>query len=372
MATIDLTSVVKEFRVPDLQAIINEYLLGDLAYRTFFPTQFTPQLTFEVLEATFSAKVAADVVAFDSRAPRKGRQLPGKFIGDIPKVEIARVKGESDLNKYRLLLSAVQNAGNIPQAMAAAKRRILDWIYEDTTFVQDGVNARMEWLAKQAASTGQYTLSVTNNEGGVVTPVPIKFGIPAPNIANSATDWWAGVSTAKPVTDIKTLVRTARASGIVLRFIVMDRETFDKIVLTEEVQKYCASFVANALSLLTTPNLGIVNQALANESLPQIRIWDSMVNIEAKAGTRSTTSGWEQGRVIVTPSAQLGTTQWTTPADAFVGSDVDKSTKTMNDFIMVKMWAEQDPITVVTKAAAYATPVLDSPNQIYIMKTKQS
>ncbi len=372
MAALDLTSVVREFKAPDLQAFINEYLIGDLGYRNFFPTQFTPQLTFEVLEATFSAKVAADIVAFDSRAPRKGRQLPGKITGDIPKAEIARVKTESDLNKYRLLLSAVQQAQGIPQAMAAAKRRILDWIYEDTTFVQDGINARMEWLAKQATSKGEYTLSLTNNEAGIVTPVPIKFGIPTANIANSATDWWGAVSTAKPISDIRTLTRTAKAAGIVLRFVTMDRETFDKIVLTDEVQKFSASFVANALSLLTTPNLSIVNQALSNDNLPNIRIWDSMINVEAKAGTRTTTSGWEQGRVVLTPNSQLGTTQWTTPADAFVGSDVDKSSKTMNDFILVKMWAEQDPITVVTKALAYATPVLDSPNQIYIMKTKQS
>lgn len=369
---IDVTSVVKEFRAPDLRAFINEYLLGDLRYKEFFPSEFTPQLTFESLEATFNAKVAADVVAFDSRAPRKGRKFPGKFTGDIPKIEIARPKKESDLNTYRMLLSAIQNSGNIPQASASAKQRLLNWMYEDTTFCLDGVNARMEWLAKRATTTGEYTLTVVNNEGGVVTPVPIKFGIPAGNITNSGTNWWGSVSTAKPIADIKTQQVAARAAGFNLRFILMDRETFDKIVLTEEVQKYAASFVANALGLQTTPNLQTVNQSLANESLPQIRLWESYVNIESKAGVWSAVSGWEQGRVVFTQGPGLGRSVWTTPADAYVSSDVDKSTKAMNDFVLVKAFAEQDPITVITKAVAYATPVLDGANAIYILKTKQS
>lgn len=369
---IDVTSVVKEFRAPDLQAFINEYLLGDLRFKEFFPSEFQTQLTFESLEASFSAKVAADVVAFDSRAPRKGRQFPGKFTGDIPKIEILRPKKESDLNTYRLLLSAIQNSSNIPQASAQAKKRLVDWMYDDSTFCLDGVNARMEWLAKRLATTGEYTLTIVNNEGGVVTPVPIKFGIPAGNITNSATNWWAATTVAKPISDIKVQQVAARAAGFNLRFILMDREVFDKIVLTEEVQKFCASFVANALSLLTVPNLAIVNQALANDALPQIRLWESYVNVEAKAGTRAVVSGWEQGRVVFTQGPTLGRSAWTTPADAFVGADVDKSTKAFNDFVLVKAYAEQDPITVMTKAVAYATPVLDGANAIYILKTKQS
>lgn len=369
---IDVTSVVKEFSAPDLQAYINEYALGDLAYRTYFPSEYTPKLTFEGLQAQFGAKVAADIVAMDSRAPRKGRQLPGKITGDIPKIEIARPKKESDLNVYRQLLDAVNSSASIPTARAQALRRLVDWMYEDTTFVLNGVNARLEWMAKQIASTGKYKLTLANNEAGVVTPVEIKFGIPTGNITNSATNWWAASNVSKPISDIKALDVTARAAGFKLAYITMDKDTFNKMVLSDEVQKFCASYVANALGLLITPNLNTVNQALANESLPQIRIWDSIINVESKAGALTSTTGWELGNVTFTVTPLLGKTQWTTPADAFVGSDVDKSTKAFNDLAMVKAYAEQDPITVVTKAMTYATPVLDGANSIYILKTKQS
>jgi hypothetical protein len=368
---LDVTSVVKEFRGPDLQAYINEYNLGDLAYKSFFPSVFTTNLTFEALEATFGAKVAADIVAMDSRAPRKGRKMPGKVTGDIPKIEIARPKKETDLNTYRQLLAAI-NATNNAQLRAQALRRLVDWMYEDTTFVLDGVNARIEWMAKQAASTGKYKLTLANNEAGVVTPSEIKFGIPSGNINNSGSNWWANSSTAKPITDIRTLDATARAAGFKLGFMTMDKATFDQMVLADEVQKFAASYVANALGLATRPNLQIVNQALANEGLPQIRIWDSYVTLESKAGVHTATTGWELGNVTFTVQPLLGSVQWTTPADAFVGADVDKSTKAQSDFITVKAWAEQDPITVITKAIAYATPVLSGANQIYILKTKQS
>lgn len=369
---IDVTSVVKEFSAPDLQAYINEYNLGDLGFKTFFPSVFTTQLTFEALQADFGAKVAADVVAMDSRASRKGRQMPGKITGDIPKVEIARPKKETDLNAYRQLLAAINNSSNVPQASAQAKKRLIDWMYEDTTFVLNGVNARMEWIAKQITSTGSYKLTVSNNEAGVVTPVKIDFGIPASHIANSATNWWAAANVAKPISDIKALDVTARAAGFKLNYITMDKATFDQMVLSDEVQKQSASFVANSLGLLTTPNLAIVNQTLSNSQLPQIRIWDSIINLESKAGVYTATTGWELGNVTFSVSPLLGSTQWTTPADAFVGADVDKSTKAFNDFVLVKAYAEQDPITVVTKGISYATPVLSGANSIYILKTKQS
>lgn len=368
---IDVTSVVKEFRPADLQAYIQDYTLGDLQFKTFFPSEFTVNLTWEALQAQFGAKVAADVVAMDSRAPRKGRQMPGKLTGDIPKVEVSRPKKETDLNVYRQLLSSINSAPNEP-VKGQALRRLLDWMYEDSTFVLDSVNAKMELLAKSIASTGSYTLTVANNEGGVVTPVKVSFGIPTANIANSGTNWWAAANVAKPITDIKALDVTARGKGLKIQYLTMDKATFDQMVLSDEVQKYTASFAQNALNLQQVPDLATVNSSLSRNGLPTIRIWDTYVQIETKAGSLSTVSGWETGNVTCTTVPTFGKTQWTTPADAFVGSDVDKSQKAYNDFVLVKAYAEQDPITVVTKGVAYATPVLQGANAIFIMKTKQS
>lgn len=351
-----------------MQAYVDLYTMGNLQYKTYFPSVYTPNLTFEALQAVFGAKVAADVVAFDSRAPRKGRPLPGKITGDIPKIEIARPKKESDLNRYRQLLAAASQATNA-NARGQAKRALIDWMYEDTNFCLDGVNARLEWLAKQVASNGKYSLTIANNEAGIQTKVEVDFGIPSGNRKNAAADW-SNPATAKPITDFTTIDKTARAKGVILGYAFMTKETFDQLAAAEETQKAAATFANLALNNFATPNLETVNMVLRNRSLPQIIIWDSYVNIESKAGTQTAVTGWEEGNVTFSVTNRLGDTSNTTTADGFVTNDV--STKAYNDFVLVKSWAEQDPITVITKGIAYATPVLQGINNIYILKTKLS
>lgn len=364
----DITKLIPQFRAADFGAFIDDYTMGDLVYKNYFPSLYTPMLTFEALKAEFGAKVAADVVAFDSRAPRKGRPTPGKITGDIPKIEIARVKQESDLNQYRMLLASVQQAVNA-SVRAQAMRRLIDWMYEDGKFCLDGVNARLEWLAKQAISNGKYSLNITNNAGGIVTKVDIDFGVPSANRANAAVDW-STTATAKPITDIKNRQKAARAKGYRLSFAWMEQDTFDKMAATEEVQKAAASYVAISLDMQVTPSVEAVNRALSGMGLPQIIIWDNYMDVESKAGSHTTVSGWEEGNVAFTRERIIGDTWNTTTADGFV--TIDESTKAYNDFVLVKAFAEQDPITVVTKGVAYATPVLRGANHIHILKTKLS
>lgn len=363
---IDVTKLVSTFNAAELQAYINEYRLGDLQFKRFFPSLYTPELTFQALQADFSAKVAADVVAFDSRAPRKGRSMPGKITGDIPKIEIAKVKTESDLNIYRQLQAAA-NAATTDGARAQIFRRIVDWVYGDSTSVLDGVNARMEFLSKRVASTGKYKLTLVNNAGGVTTAVDVDFGIPGGNITSVGTDWDT-TATATPIADIKAKVAAGRAKGIKLNFAIMDQATFDRMVLTADVQKFAASFAQNALNLQQLPNLDTVNASLRAAGLPTIIIWDSIVNTEDKAGVLTATTAWQDGNILFSATQQLGNIQWTTTADDFV--TIDDSQKSNNDFTLVKVFAEQDPITMVTKGIAYATPVLNGAAQLYILQTQ--
>lgn len=362
---IDVTRVLDLFKTANFEAVVTEYAPVDLFYKNYFPSEYTPTLTFEALQANFGAKVAADVVAFDSRAPRKGRQTPGKITGDIPKVEIARVKKESDLNTYRMLQDAAARIGGGGQSRAVANR-IVQFLYGDAEFVLDGINARMEWLAKQVASTGTLKLTIANNEGGVQTAADIDFGIPGANIVNRNVAW-ATAATATPIADIKARQDAARAKGYRLNFAFTDPTTFSYMQQTAEVQKYTASFANNALGLQQVPTQQTINAALAAQGLPQFIIWDSYVNLESKAGVLGSTSGWEPGRVVFSATSQLGVTANTTTADEWV--NIDDSVKAVNDFIVVKTFAEQDPITVITKAAAYAVPVLNGASQLHILKT---
>jgi hypothetical protein len=361
---IDITKLVSTFNKADFRAYVNEYPFADLFFDQYFPSQFRPTLTYESIGTDFMAKIAADVVSFDARAPRGQRKMPGRVTGDIPKVEKAFVKQESDINTYNQLRDmAARVNGN---ANASITRRLIEWTYGDSGKALDAVRARVEWMAKRLACSGKYSLTIANNPGGAVTKVAVDFGIPGGNISNASTDWDT-TATADPVLDIQNKVATARAAGVILRFMFMDQDTWIRLTKVDKFQKFTASFANVALNNFQRPTLDQANSALMASGLPQIVLWDSIMNIEGKSGALTATTGWDTGVVTLSPTRVLGSTQWTTPADAQV--DIDDSVKEMNDFTLVKTWAEQDPITMVTKGVAYATPVLDNASQLYIIKS---
>ena len=85
----------------------------------------------------------------------------------------------------------------------------------------------------------------------------------------------------------------------------MEQDTFETMVANRNVQKFVATYVANALALAQVPSLAEVNAALTRHGLPSIVIWDSLVTIEGKDGRQVVESGWEAGNVAFSESDQL-------------------------------------------------------------------
>lgn len=365
---LNVNELIPEFRLADAQAFLEAQPFEQLQYQRHFPEQYTSDLSFSQIEAETGAIVAADVVAFNSRAPRKGRPLPGKASGAIPKIEIARDKVETDFNIYRKLMNDLRLVNDT--ARANVGQQVINWIYGDQPFVVNGVQARLEWLAKQAASQGKYSLTMVNNEAGVQTTVDVDFGIPSGNILKmvSAPRKWSVPATSDPIADIKRVRDAARAAKKILKYMTMDQPTFENMVASAAFQKSAASYIANALNMQTQPSLEQANVVLRNQGLPTIIIWESQVIIEGKDGTQADNSGWVAGNISFTLSDVIGSTQYTTSADEFV--TVGKASKTKSGIVLVKTWGEEDPITVITKGVAYATPVLNSAKGTFILQTE--
>ncbi len=123
--------------------------------------------------------------------------------------------------------------------------------------------------------------------------------------------------------DLQNRIDAGRAAGKILRYAITDAATFNRMVKTADMQKFASSFAQNALGNQRQPNLGDVNASLASGGLPQFLIWDSYVNLESKAGTYTSTTGWEDGNILLSETNVLGDTQHTTTADGFV--DIDDS-----------------------------------------------
>ena len=358
---INANNLVQEFNQADMDAVVQAYPLGELQYRTLFPLMFSPSLTFGNLESTGSAKVMADIVAIGSKAPRKGREFIEEIKGEIPKMEIARDQDERDLLKIQQLRQSVSLYPN----NAGIKNQLINRIYEDQPFCIDGVNARIEWAAKQLASTGKFKTTVANNSGGVAN-VEIDFKVPS---ANAAKDWFAAAD-ADPVAEIKARQMAARALGYSFAIGVMELDTVDKVLNNINTRAFVFGVPMNSSTVLPNVTLDQLNNALVASGLPRIVVWESYVAAEVKAGTKTSTTGWVQGNILFSVDAQLGNTQYTTTLE-FNMDFADTTAKSIkDDFILVKTFGHQDPILVSTKATAFAMPVLNNTKRNLILKTK--
>lgn len=363
---VNVNEIIADFRMADAQAYIEQYQFSDLQYASVFPEQYRPGLTWKSIEAQLGATVMADVVSFNSRAPRKGRPTPGRASGDMPKIEIARDKVESDFNEYRALMNELGGVNNAV-ARGSILQQIIDWRYEDGPFAVNGVRARLEYLSKRIASTGKYNLTLVNNEAGVQTTQAVDFGIPSSQVVDAGTPW-TDAANADPIADIRARKNAATAKGRRLQFMYMEQETFELMANNPKVKDFTATYVAAALNLQQIPSLQTLNTALSAQGLPQIVIWESNLVAEGKSGSQTNVTGWRKGNISFTETAQLGNVQYTLSADEFVNAGV--ATKTKSGIVLVKTWGEEDPITVITKGIAYATPVLNNAKNVHILRTQ--
>ena len=356
---INANNIIPEFSQANMNAIIQAYPLGELRYREYFPLEFNPNLTYSNIEGADGAKIMADIVAIGSKAPRKGRDFIENIKGEIPKIEIARDLNERDL----LTIQQLRNSVAAYPTNAGIKAQLIRKIYEDPQFCIDGVNARMEWMAKQLVSTGKYKTTTTNN-GGVVN-VSVDFKVKTQNAMNKGAE-----ANANPIEEIEKYQEEAKGKGYSYTTITMSRATLNQVLKNKNTRAFVLGVPINATTILPDVRLEQLNAELAERGLPIIKVWESYVSVEGKNGEITVANGWEEGNVLFSTSALLGTTQYTTTPE-FTISFADVMSKSVKDnFILVNTFGHQDPILVSTKATAFATPVLNDSKRKLIIKTK--
>lgn len=362
---VNTKQLIQEFKSADFTYTVENNPLYNFQYRNFFPTLFRNDLTFGTLSSDATASVMADVVAIGSKAPLKGRESVKSITGEIPKIEIGFDLTERDMIEIRRL----RQAAALFPGNSQVKTQLIDKIYEDAGKCVDGINARMEWMAKQLASTGKFETSLSNNSGGVAK-VKVDFGVTS---SNATFNWFASnvdFETAKPLTDIRAIYNASLAAGRPYQFMTMDRLTFAQLVKFKEVQQFTASFIQTVSGFYQEPSLVGLNTALAQQGLPTIVLWDSFVNAEKKDGTKELMSGWEQGNILFSYTSQLGDSQYTI-TDEFNNAFPDVMSQAVNsDMILVKSIGASNPLTVTTTGKSFSLPVLRDPKKIKILKTK--
>ena len=351
-------SLINGLSEKDMAAVATLYTLTQFYWPTLFPLKYTPSLKWEQLEGEFGAPVAGDVISWDSRSPRKRREVISALQGNINKIGVAREKTESEMNEFNMLNRLADDE---------AKKALVKWIWEDQEFVYDGINARLEYLALRAASTSKVVLTTTNNEG-IVTDANVDFLVPDANKSGVAVSFTiANAATSKPITVIKAIVKAAKAKGKRLNYIFTDQDTVEAILASEETLKIVAPWVMQATNLTSTPTLESLNSALSGLKLPRIGIVESYINIEIK-GVRTQVNPWEPGVMLFSETPTLGQTYHAPLADEYVESTT--SLKTKRNHVLIKRFAQEEPLIETTLAIANAFPVLANASGKWLVDTQ--
>jgi len=354
-------SILKDsFNKADVEAYVNarrEQFLKKNFWAQFFPLKYTTQLTWESLTGSGGLPVMADVIEYNASAPLKTRRVVTKTTGDIPKIALKRQMDEKDYNEYNTL-RALSNGGD--------RSAILDLIFNDIDFCYTGVMARTEYLAMQALSYGEISLTTSNNNG-IVTEVDCDFGIPSGN-KTAVTLEWSQASGSTPLTDIRTVVDSAVASGYPLEYMVMDRTTFGELSAATQVKNEFA-VLRNTDVTGAEPTIVELNRILKSRLLPEIIMVDSNTRFENTAHALTNVPTWKAGYVTFVPQLRIGNILHGPIAEETSKSVSKIATQVKRDHVFISKWSELEPFGEFTKGQANAFPRFTDVDNIFILKT---
>ena len=353
-------SLIKEVNKKNMAARFTSNAISPVVFPNFFGVKPVSYLKWETLTATKGVPVMADVIAYDATAPIKTREIVNKMSGDIPKIAIKRGMNESDWGEYQRLTAFANGQADL--------KAILDHVFEDFDFCYNGVRARMEYLALQAASTGALSLAKTNN-AGIVTEQAIDFGVPSANKTGVAVDWSVS-ATAVPIDNIETVVEAARAAGYRLNYVIMDRTDFNYLKKATDTINKVKAWVNTRGALVVTQ--AIINEYMVANLLPKIVVVEPSVRFENEDNTRTVVNPWQSHRVLFTQDLMVGTIQHG-PIAAENSPEVKKiATMAKRDFTLMTKWATHEPFQEWTKGEANAFPVLNDPESLYYLDVEHT
>ncbi len=305
--------------------------------------------------STLNTRVSADFVAMDSSLPLKRRDAIGRASGDIAKSGMELWLNEKQLTELDAMVA--QNASN---AEVVAK------LFQDTPRVITGIFELMEKSFLEGLSTGVTVVEDTENVG---TGVRLDFGYLDANKFGVQT-LWNNVN-AKPLNDLIKARKKARLDGHAITDVYMDDVTFDYFVATAQVREYFAWSLKFVGESVPTPTLEDINVALKRDNKYKftIHVIDRTV-INEKNGVRTVVTPWDEGKVILTGTTQVGVLSYARLAEQ--NHPVEGvAYETADDYILVSKFRQNRPsLAEFTTSQARVVPVICNVDQIYQIDTK--
>lgn len=301
--------------------------------------------------------VAADVVALNSSLPLKKRDAIRKAEGDIPKMGMKLYLNENDLNTLDILEAQNTNGDMTNQ--------ILKLLFADTRKCIVGIDEQLEAMFLQALSSGVTAIEEENNTGAAVR---LDFGIPDANRYGVSAAWSGDNAT--PLDDIENVIAKAKANGHVITKIMMERNTFNAFRKHAQVKELFAAGMGFAGQNIPAPNFAQVNDALRGNYSVSIEIVDRTVSYE-KNGKTVSVNPWATDAVVFLTSDQVGSLVWSRLAE-MTHRAKQVTYAVADEFKLISKYHKVDPLREFTSGQAIVVPVLDSPEEIYIMNAEEA
>lgn len=298
--------------------------------------------------------VAADIVALDSALPLKKRDSFGTASGDIPKLGMKLQLSEKQMSDIDVL-----KARNVETSI------LVDKIFQDQVKATMGIHEKLEFIFLQGLSSG---IGLVEDENNVGTGIRVDYGYLASNKFGASLPW--SDANAKPIDDIKRVIKEARAKGDNIKVLMMSDVTFDKLAenaQTRENFAFSQNFVG---SNIPTPDLEQVNGLMQRKFGLTIVVVDRTVTTE-RDGVRTVHTPWATDNVIFLTSPKVGKLAY-----GILAEETRKSPKVMYEksgsFILLKKWSTEEPFAEFTSSQCLALPVINNVSSIYLLNCEEA
>ena len=336
--------------IAGMQVAVNSYKPGNgLAWRQLFPLKYTPKFDLKGLEGNEGIPVAADRVAFNTKAPKKTRKTIGSWSGKLGKFAVSREKDEIEINEYNDLVTLA--AANTEDAATA--RYLVDLVYDDLDFCNKAMDYKVELDAMRIGSSGMQTFS-KSIDGDMATEDVINFNVPKENFGGVKTAW-SDAENADGLKDIADWqAKIAKNGTNKPMYAFIEKAKFDELCAQKATARKLFPRYDQALVTADMVSIDTINSYMRGKGFPQILILDTYATIEHKDGTHETVKPWNENVVVLAPTTQLGWTYYK-PVPNVANTD---ALQTQASYYKMTRYSDLNPMLEVTMAEAYIQPAL--------------
>lgn len=316
----------------------------DLAVNRFTLNQWLPNRNIDDLTYRFNRGgdtliEAATYRSYDAESSIAGRPGVTRVSGELPPISRKIVLGEYDRLRQR----------------ANPDQSIQDAILSDAERVTRQILARLEVARGDALVNGEVTI----NEDGVVATV--DFGR-STDMEVTANVLWSTTATADPIADLQAWVSAYIDLNGEAPAVMLTSTRVRGLLLQNAAIRTLAGNL-NGTPTLVSPDT--LNQVLSSYDLPRLVTYDARYSV---AGTSTRVIDDHFALLLPAPTdpnspdgTDLGATFFGTTAESL---DPSFGLSGQEAGLAVGVYRREDPISLWTKAAAIALPVLANPNMV--------